>query len=105
MKVWREHNTPERARIILAGELAKVMNCWKITDPSVIPLLMDAMLSEPRGDGAPGMGDMYPWRVEAIMVLTRIGKPAIPSLRELLESGDEVNRELAETALRIIQEP
>jgi hypothetical protein len=51
------------------------------------------------------MGDIYPWRVEAIMVLTRIGKPAIPSLRELLGSGDEVNRELAEIALRILQEP
>jgi len=105
MEVWREHDTPERARILLGGELAKVMNRWKITDPSVIPLLMDAMLSESRGDGAPGMGDIYPWRVEAIMVLARIGKPAIPSLRELLESGDQINRELAETALRIIQGP
>ena len=102
MKVWREHNAPERARILLAGELAKVMNRWKTTDPLAIPLLMDAMLSEGRGNSGPGMGDIYPWRAEAIMVLTKIGKPAVEALRKLLESEDELNKELAGIALEIL---
>lgn len=101
----------EDARIFAAGQFAEIINHWKITDPSVIPILMDAMLSHRHGDGP--YGGLYTHRIAAIMALTRIGKPDIESLREMAEPevalkrrpGTPLNIELAKTALKILGQP
>ena len=72
---------------------------------------MDAMLSHRHGDGP--YGGLYDHRLAAILALTRIGEPAIESLREMVESrealkrrpGTPLNIELAETALKILGQP
>ena len=112
MELYGDVGGSEKARIRIAGGLAEAINHRKITDPSVIPLLIDAMLSHVHGDGP--YGGLYTHRLAAILALVRIGKPAIKSLRELTElegtlegrrPNAPLNIELAKTALSILGQP
>jgi len=100
----RYKETWDLSRTWFAGELAMIVNNWKVTDPELIPVFMDAMRSYSHTD----FGGNYYHRIAAIHDLVRIGNPAIESIKLLLNSKDKfgrndyMNKELAETALKIL---
>jgi len=114
IQVWRGiKNTPENEKYkeasdwllpIYAGKLAEIANDWKSADYELTPVLLDAMKSSAHYDME---GDYYHRRA-AIQTLVRIGEPAIPAIRTLLNSKnhfgrkDYMNMELAETALKML---
>lgn len=87
--------------------IVKVLNHWEVTDASWIPELVDATSSGFHGNGP--YGGLYYDKLAAFISLVRIGKPSIEALRALAVSGDDrsyadvITRELAETALTILQ--
>ncbi len=112
MELRGDAHASETARVCAAGEFAEIIDHWKVTDPSVIPLLVDAMLSYRHGDGP--YGGLYTQRLAAILALVRIGEPAIEALRGMAEPeealkerrpGTPVNVELAKAALKILGQP
>ena len=100
----RYKETWDLSRTWFAGELAMIVNNWKAMDPELIPVLMDAMRSYSHTD----FGGNYYHRIAAIHALVRIGNPAINSIKALLNIKDKfgrndyMNKELAETALKIL---
>ncbi|MFC1712400.1 HEAT repeat domain-containing protein [Candidatus Poribacteria bacterium] len=112
MKLWREVGTSAPGSDVMIRRLAKIMNHWKVSDPSVIPLLVNAMSVYESNDGP--YGPFYPNRFAAVMILVRIGEPAIETLRKQMEIDrvfheenprKVLNADLAGTALEILGQP
>ncbi len=85
-----------------AGYIAEVINHWKIADASLIPLLTEATLSSYHGDTS--FGPLCYHKIDAFRTFVRIGKPSVETLKQLMKSKDILVRELAETALKVLDE-
>ena len=85
-----------------AGRIAEVVNHWKIADASLIPLLTEATSSSYHGDGV--LGALYYHKLAAFLALVRIGEPSVETLKQLTKSKDRLICELAETALKVLDE-
>lgn len=88
--------------------IVTVFNQWDVADASWISVIVDATSSRSHGDGH--YGALYYDKLAAFLSLVRIGKPSIEALRSLTVSGDDrsytdrITRELAQTALIILQQ-
>ena len=109
MKLWREVGTSVPGSSLMAGRLAEIMNHWKVSDPSIIPLVADA-ISRYRVEHGPD-GVFFMDRLAAAMILVRIGEPAIETLRKQMELDralqeknprKAIDADLTETALEIL---
>ncbi len=111
LKVQEENQaeTDPKRIIAAAAMVAESLNHWKVADASFIPLLVQAAPSRQHGDGR--YGALYYRKRAVFLTFVRIGIPSIEALEGLAKSdhgdrmsyGDKVTRELAETALKIIQ--